>query len=112
VLDPRFKITYHKLNKWSNEEIAEVMKILVKVFEQYKELRQEQSPETTKENQKSERSKIEEHIFFMFENDNKKTELDKYLDAPIFPNENGFNVLEWWKVSEVFFFKKDFLNQD
>jgi hypothetical protein len=78
--------------------------MLVKVFEQYKELIQEQSPETTKEIQKSERSRIEEQIFYLFENDSKKSELDKYLEAPLFPNEKSFNVLEWWKVS--FFFQK------
>nr|KAJ0185290.1 hypothetical protein LSAT_V11C900464230 [Lactuca sativa] len=117
VLDPRYKlklINYFFPKLYGNEarsEIMQVRNIITELFEEYKKKHNAKQGASWKrqcetnvfEGRGSILSKSIWELDFenmLYEDDGlEKTELDDYLAEKLLPNEEGFDILMWWKCN-------------
>jgi hypothetical protein len=96
VLDPRFKLSYYKEQKWEKRFINAAQHKIKEIF------RLKYASNDTEVNTNDLESDEEEFAMDIFKQRSfvKADELDEYLKAPTASRKT--NVLSWWKVSSYF----------
>lgn len=110
ILDPRFKMKlveyYYKqiYDSEAQDRIREVSEGVRELFNEYSSQTGEIDTESTQSNGvvgTGVRDRLRGFDKFLNESGNSQSgvsDLDKYLEEPVFPRNHDFNILNWWKV--------------